>query len=593
MNTIYRHLKKFIFCLAVGLAATVASLPAVFHLLFPEKSLEGRSLLIRVGFFCALALIYSAILWTGLLGARWVSASFPRWEAGLARWNRQRWAAWIGWAAILLAGLALLVVNIRIVAFPYQMEYREGAIVLTTQAFLKGINPWALQNNPVYINVYGFVYNFVVLPFALIFGNLIWVHRMISFLGILGQMAILGLVMHKRGIEKIWIAAAALFLWLGQIFYTTPLARPDTLGQLFFLLTIFLPILEDYSPRSLIWSAVCGLLGFFTKPYYILGLPFVACYSFLFVSKKKAVIYAGAALGVLAGAVLLVNRVWEAYFLNVVYSHIADTNSIFCYMVQQTGKFLRDYWALLILCLLPFAGWLLGDTGDLRRLQPDLKHADTGFFQASVDPNLLYLLISAALIFFSLGRHNGTIQAYYYQLLTPFLVILVFEAIQKRAWLRNFAILLVAVNLLSQGAENLKPDFTPYDTSAWQKLSTYLDQSKRVLNPPETSYELIRRGIPVENSGQTDYFFPIPATPTPFYPNLSAIHQTADNFNRNEQKMLEQKQFDLYLADDYNHAYLKNEQIAHNYQKIDTITLDMPHVNQKWVMDIMTPTSEN
>ncbi len=170
------------------------------------------------------------------------------------------------------------------------------------------MNSWKLENNPIYLNVYGFVYNLVLLPFAWLLGNKVWIYRLGSFLAIIGQMVLIARVLRKFGIRWMLTAASLEFLWLGQIYYTTPLARPDALGQFLFLAAILIPWQQNFSKKSLILSAACGWLGFFTKPYFILGSGLVAAYLFLFVSKKKGLLYSlGLGASLLVAAVVVEN----------------------------------------------------------------------------------------------------------------------------------------------------------------------------------------------------------------------------------------------------------------------------------------------
>ena len=81
---------------------------------------------------------------------------------------------------VVLTGLLILAVQIKIITFPYPLELREGAIKLSTHTLLNGVNPYALANNPIYINGFGLLYNLLVLPFAALFGNLLQLHRLIN-----------------------------------------------------------------------------------------------------------------------------------------------------------------------------------------------------------------------------------------------------------------------------------------------------------------------------------------------------------------------------------------------------------------------------
>lgn len=591
--------KKLVIFGLISLVATILILNPVTNFISGGKTFSGRSLPVQIILAGIVFIITFTFFWFGFVFLQswfthnhraerlsgWVSRSLDR----LSSWTLVRQ---IG-AGIVLIGLAVLcIINFRIVFFPYQMEFREGAIVLTNTAFLKGINPWALENNLEYINVYGIVYNALILPFNWLLGNQIWIYRLVSMLAILGQIYLIGLVQRRKGIAWLYIGITAIFLWLGQIYYTTPMARPDTLGQLFFLLTLFMPVLMNYSAKSLIWSGLFAILGFYTKTYFVLGLPLLAMYIFLFRSKSQAIWFAAVSFAVIASSAIVINHFFEAYFLNVVFSHIADTNRIFSYMVEQSIRFTRDYWAVLFIGLIA----IVAAMRNLRWSKQSLPRIQLGFRQPfltkSMDPNLFYLLICALLIYFSLGRHNGTKMAYYYQLLSPFLLLLMFEFLQKAPRLSGLAILLLSINLITHGYENLKPDLQPYPVDEWHKIGLALNGYQNISNSPAITYELIKRGISVVNSGQTSYYYPYPEKSNFFYPDLKRIRSIGDLFLTNIQTGLNEKKYDLLIVDHPYPAFAKGSLYRESYSAGEVITIHMPHTMQTWQVQVMTPRSE-
>jgi hypothetical protein len=227
---------------------------------------------------------------------------------------------YIFWVIPILMAFIYLVIHIRIIIFPYQLEYREGAILLTTDAFLNGVNPFQVENNPLYINVYGIIYNWITLPFAVVAGNTLWVHRIITAIFIFGQVFLVSAVLRKQGVAWILTTTAGLFIWLSQIFYIGPLARPDAVGTFFFLASLLIPFLYDFSLRSIVTALFFGILGFYTKPYFILGFPLLLAYTFLAISKRRAFITGLIFVPVFVVTLWSINKVYEAYFLNNVNS---------------------------------------------------------------------------------------------------------------------------------------------------------------------------------------------------------------------------------------------------------------------------------
>src|SRR2546430_401639 len=82
---------------------------------------------------------------------------------------------------------------------------------------------------------------------------------------------------------------AVLFTQLGQ--GLSIVARPDSLGLFLFLASLVVPYRFRFSPSALLFSALLSILGFLTKPYFILGLGLVWLHLFVFESKSKAILF--------------------------------------------------------------------------------------------------------------------------------------------------------------------------------------------------------------------------------------------------------------------------------------------------------------
>lgn len=579
----------------LGIVSTIIFINQITPLLMGGKEFSGRSLPFQL-FLLAASSIFTSLILYFVLSLSGKLVKNQKVQRNITRvldyLNGRKSIQLVG--ALIAIGLLLLllVLHLRLVFFPYQMEFREGAIVLTTEAFLKGINPWAIENNLTYINVYGIVYNALVLPFAAVLGNSLWIHRLISLMAVIGQLVLVAKVMRQRGISWLFIGFACVFLWLGQIYYTTPMARPDTLGQFFFLLTILLPLLKNFSTKSLILSLLFGWLGFFTKPYFVLGLPLVAVYLFLFENKLRAIGYAFAGVLLIALSSLVVNHFFEAYFLNVVFSHIADTNSIYEYLVYQTVRYGGEYWSVLLVAFIAMIS--AAASVRFKRITdfPVEFNLRKPFLRFKLDILLFCLLISCVLIIASLGRHNGNRMAYYYQLISPFLLILVFGILTRYPQTSGVAILCISINLLFHGYGNLKPDLQPWPVENWQKIQRYLQQANEVIHSPAITYEVMKAGLPVMNSGQTSYFYPYPQSDFFLYPPKEQIREIGDDFFATLAQRIANREYDIILVDDPYPAFAKRRYYETYYTPGEVINLSMPHTEQMWPIRLMTPRME-
>jgi hypothetical protein len=82
--------------------------------------------------------------------------------------------------ALLFLGIQLFRYHYELITFPYLVDSFESAMLLTTDLMLKGENPYALENMPLAINVYGINYHLVVYPFARLWGATLLVHRAVA-----------------------------------------------------------------------------------------------------------------------------------------------------------------------------------------------------------------------------------------------------------------------------------------------------------------------------------------------------------------------------------------------------------------------------
>ncbi len=114
------------------------------------------------------------------------------------------------------------------------MEYREANMISTTYALLHGINPFSLDNQPEYTNVYGILYNLLVYPFSALLGYSFQVHRFVSGLFIIGCCLTFFRILRYEKISLPYSWGGTLVLYGSLLYFVTPMARPDSTGLFFF-----------------------------------------------------------------------------------------------------------------------------------------------------------------------------------------------------------------------------------------------------------------------------------------------------------------------------------------------------------------------
>jgi hypothetical protein len=578
------------------------------------RSFEARSLTIQNAFTIVFSLGFSVayflffkLLWNTLhfdkVFQRIYHFLYPKITPWIPRIENSPWFVRGIVILLLLIGLIILAVQIKIIVFPYQLELREGAIQLSTHALLNGINPYALANNPIYINGFGVLYNLLILPFAVLFGNSLQLHRLINALLILGQLLLMARVMRLQKTGWLSIFIAVLFMWVGQLFLASPTARPDTLGQFLFLLTLFIPLIYKFNTPYLLISVFLGILSFYTKAYFFLGVIIVASYLFFFISKRKAMLYAAITGVFLLISILVINIYLETYFVNTLFNLFTGRFSgNYTHLLKQTIKFIQDYWGLLLIGIgvvlkIINITWI----SIFIKTKINFKNIDSPLLSFNMDFLLYTLIITSSLVFFLLGTNSGTFQTYFYHLITPFFVMLMLIFIDKRKEYRNWFMLLSVLTLLTQTYQNLKPDFLPFENPDWLKLEARISKAKLVLNSPLDVSILIEQGKPVAMSGFTQYFFLYPSKS--FFQSMDIekmkaegmlyVSQIASKIRNKEYDFLETIQNENYeiflIGSRLNPLQSDPSFISDYYHLVETLTLPMPHSFEEWKIGIWEP----
>ena len=480
------------------------------------------------------------------------------------------------------------------------MELREGNTQLTTHAFLNGINPYAIPNNPLYINIYGVLFNLVMLPFARLLGNTLQLHRLLNGFFILTQAAIIIMVMRTQ--KTSWLAAflAASFIWLGQLYFSTPLARPDALGGILFLLAIFIPWLYKFDLKSLTLSILLGVLSYQTKFYFFLSIVIIAGYLFLFVSKKKAVLYAVAAGILFTLNIFILYISFDTYFVNSLYVSSGSLSMNFEKMFEQLSKFFRDYWGLHFFAFYLLNGFNIDQFKKaFSNIQINLKFIDKPAL--SLKPNFISFCLLFTLAIVVLILNNGTSQVYYYHLVTPFFIVLMMSKIDQLKNHKSWLLLLVVFTLITQSFENLKSDLAPVNLSDWKKLENRITNSKIVLNSPLDVSILLDQNKPIAMSGHTQFYFLFPSERFFLFPDPQLMQLEGEKYIRNMTEKVRNKEYDfLETIENVNYEkFLIGERLDRTqadqkfimsyYHPVELLTIPMPHTNEVWKIEIWEP----
>lgn len=416
---------------------------------------------------------------------------------------------------IIFAGL-IAYNHFRIISAPTPIEAYEGTTLYITGLIAHGHNPYAFAFQPEATDVYPPLYNMVIAPLTLVFGDTLQLHRLVCGICIVLSSGLLAVAARRSGARWIDCASAAVIAYGALIYYSTAIAGISALGELLFLASVLVPWLWDWSGRSLVVSVVCGILAFYTKQYFLLSLGIVSVYLFLATSKTWALIYASAAAGALAASLVVVHLTSPYFLADTVFAMrtVAAVFSLFSHATQQLLVFCEVY-AGLILIAAAWAGamlWSAFRTGQSPwpSLRLDILSLQAPLLQAPISYPWLGFAISTAAILLSLGQNEGNYMSYLFQLMTPFLLLGVCTAPLLRGRWRALALLLYLVTLWNVY------DFLPKDfnVQGWKRARTVMCASQDPLATPMLLWSVLECRKPVHNGGGSGYF--LLATPPDF-----------------------------------------------------------------------------
>ncbi len=497
--------------------------------------------------------------------------------------------------------------HIEYINFPYQHEYMEGAALTTTQLYVNNENPFAIKNQPQETYVYGFINPLIVSAFAKIYGNTLAVHRWVSYAFILLTCLLIFLALRTLKLNPVFCFAAAVILHQSFIYNgLIAVARPEGLGIFLFTLGILVPWKYKFSNLSCLISILLGTLGYFTKPYYVLVIPFIGIYMFLFVSKKRALLYALVSLIFLSVTMLIVAAMYESFHNNSLFHSINIATYEFSHMKNQLMQYAKvNVYIILIMIVSSF--FILKNYLDKNQNNNSGKFfsniRNNFFFTRSLnifgnEPLVktkydflfgLVCLFSTFLFIVKLGGHVGNGRgAYLYHIASPFLILTAFQLVKAS----NDKLLssIVAVLLIYTLANQFKParyDFKE-SVSCYEKLEEIIDQSKNPLNSAEIVSIMIEKNKSVYNSGHSEYFRVGLGSLSRLAGDSIKVAEREVEFEKNINDQILSKNFDVIFLTKGNHYRLIDSvSLIQNYQCTDTLCAYMPMKN--WRIETWYP----
>lgn len=414
--------------------------------------------------------------------------------------------------AITVLFLALIYHQWQIIIAPVPLDLYEGTMLLITGIIAEGGNPYTLAYQPQAADVYPPLYNIIVAPLTSIFGNNFQLHRSVSAGFILLSISLVGLATWKRTGMIVHSCAAAVMAYAALLFYATPVSSTNAPAVFVFLVGLIVPWWCGFTRWSLLFALLCGLLAFYTKQYFVVGIAILCLYLFLYRSMRL-----GFGLGFVYAFCLLLSLWWvhrtSPYYLdNTLFAPSAAMSGLqnWHILLIQLHVFLTTYAGLLLIIVI--YGVVVAWPGGFRRLAGAIGEraaiARRGWrgplLSRHVDFMWFSLFWTSLVILVWLGRNPGNYMTYLFQLISPFLLVVGFSIAARLTGKLELAMPLILLSLY-QSYAMLHKDFST-NLQNWNDVEAMVAGSDEILSTQMLLDMLLRQDKKVYQDGHTFYF---------------------------------------------------------------------------------------
>lgn len=511
----YLHLPKIVLFVFWAFLFSWVNKEGLTLFLFSGKSFEGRAILFQIVLIGAFTLLFAILCF--LL--------FLLLEKLAVFWNRVDWSFIDEKMPVLYKNIILFLFIVLLLiypvqyvfgflSFPYPLEYREVAIVSPAVAISGGINPYAFENFPEHIYLYGVLYPLTLSPFVNLGNHPLLVARLYNVF-FLAVFLVLSFWIFRKRNASIASAMIGVLILLNSMCYIWAIngARPDAPAMFFALFGFYFLLKRDFDDLSILLCALSCLASFYFKQYMFFSAIVVAAFLFLFVSKQKAYLFIVAVAAVGFTSFILIRNFFPLYYEYSILHHIviSVTSISSSRLEEQTNTFLGSYWPLFLLYffyLYKTVSHLDLDRLKKVRLSP-VKLKEPFLNNASVDIFDVGVILAIVVLSFWLGQHGGNIYTYYGELLLPFLLYLTIPKIDGLFKLNVYRTVLQALILafcIFPFRLNYAQDYS-YLNKAFSTLSEYAAQCENIYDktPLVAVYKIENNISPLYNNGQIEY----------------------------------------------------------------------------------------
>ena len=467
----------------------------------------------------------------------------------------------------------------RTILIPHQITNLEGAANVHTWFYLRGINPFTLEYQPIGITLYGFMYNLIVFPFAVWFGNTLVVHRSVNLVFILISSIIYYQVLFREKKNHLLALACSAFILislsgiqgLGGIS-----AYPAPTGTFFFIAAVFIPFLFSFDTKSLILSLILTLAGFYTKPYFILSFGIVVSYVFLFVSPQRGLIYGMTFLISILISIFFIKDVFPLYFVGTIWANVSQTIRSPEHLLSQLSSLTNTFSPLLIIIFLTniVDGIKIGEKKKAYSINFSIWNEPL----LGCSPGYILYAFGVTLLAFVtiLGWHAPNPLGYAYQLVAPLFICWFFSRVISEKRTNLVASCLIIINILTWQSSIMSPTYLKNSSEKeWTRLLGYLDEVQTYIHPPMMVTDVMALGYAPMDSGQTIIFYTILPYPHTILTDIpyERIRTDGYGFTTSINRRIKNHGYDVIIIQKDKAQFFDTWILEENYKQVDEITV--------------------
>ncbi len=413
-------------------------------------------------------------------------------------------------------------------------EYQEMTNVMLTDCFLKGINPYTVENackqeEPGYIYFYGPLYSAVTALVGQIVNiDLVTLHYAVSLATMIISGILAAAIVWEKTRSFFPTTAAFLFIINCTWRYGYINAVPDSMAFMLVILVLFIETRKDFKCKDIL-EVLCLVAIFYTKIY----VAFVAFPLFIYKlvkSRKRAIKFALCGLVITAVSVLVINITCPLLFTYCIYFLHGPLGMVTPFSTPSTPVSKAEKYRIALDVLLfrnktDPPGGMGYEILQLRTLAGMfffmflwmvfgiVKFVKAGFDRIP-DHMLLFFIETVgsipALLF--LGTNDGAWLSYYLQLMIPplilFSLIFLYDEIAEKGS-GKFGITLIGLYIVTVFFTTYRTSqrlpfyyMTPEQRETWDDMHSLLDsalQEGEVYYSPILAYHGIRNGSYIYN----------------------------------------------------------------------------------------------